>query len=90
MNSLFPFLSLSLELSFSYCTNWPPCYEGNAIGYPPKKKKQEKNKERKWTILSYRIGGGGGGEIAGDFIALHRLIERAVLVAWRQLDVMKL
>lgn len=34
--------------------------------------------------------GGGGGEIAGDFIALHRLIERAVLVAWRQLDVMKL
>lgn len=29
-------------------------------------------------------------KIAGDFIALHRLIERAVLVAWRQLDVMKL
>lgn len=60
------------------------------LGTPPKKRNKKKIKKENGQFWVTELGGGGGGEIAGDFIALHRLIERAVLVAWRQLDVMKL
>lgn len=59
------------------------------LGMPPKKK-QEKIKKENGQFWVTELGKKKNLKIAGDFIALHRLIERAVLVAWRQLDVMKL